>query len=463
MPGARPWKGARLLAVSAEINEKDVQDGLKRVGLKKFWSLDNQLVQFFDFSGIATVRLASLGSILENDDPRYDAYLKALPRFFFATGGGKEFRLYYIVDPGFSTHDLIEALGPADPAAPSWLLVEARSARGYFLPTLVSFVFALLVCTGFPWRKWFGIVFLCIPFVFCLYSGRVDFSVLSLCLCYCLSAFYRAFLRYPYEKKYTIKDFIKIACLENRPKGILFFSIATVGIAVSLGYWAILGASISAILIIPCGLWIESMAQKGASRVFVPLRLRSGRRLGIKRGDLLIDISPALAAVFIMEALFSPLPANKDLLSIPRADRYTSGGESGAGLPSVQDYRYHARFQAEFSRTNIDGSGAERPYIEYAIDDSGVTGEKSYREGSSVDPEFKPSGIEAIMALQGSRSTFSQGSWPGKGDGRADGPIAWTAVAFETALALFMFIRSKKRGAAGYLARMAPKGMERSA
>ncbi|MDZ7793436.1 MAG: hypothetical protein U5P10_06995 [Spirochaetia bacterium] len=101
------WKGYQVALVADTVETSEAHDNsfapsakvkqaLQQAGFRKIFSYEDQEVSFFQYSGISTFPLSSLPEMLEPRDPRYDPYLKALPRYFEGSIDGQPAQVLYM-------------------------------------------------------------------------------------------------------------------------------------------------------------------------------------------------------------------------------------------------------------------------------------------------------------------------------------------------------------------------------
>ena|GEM_PF-3314085 len=106
------WKGYQVALVADTVNTTEAKDTsptpitkvkqtLQQAGFYRILSYEDQDVDFFQYSGMNTFPLSALPELLEPQDPRYDPYMKALPRYFEGSINGQSAQVLYMQrDPG---------------------------------------------------------------------------------------------------------------------------------------------------------------------------------------------------------------------------------------------------------------------------------------------------------------------------------------------------------------------------
>jgi hypothetical protein len=100
--GLSPWKGYRVLLVDAAVPEAEVLSSLRGVGIGKVISESTEPVLISDWAHPQTMSLAAARASLVPGDPRLDAYLQRLGRWFEARSSGAAYRAYYIATESFA-------------------------------------------------------------------------------------------------------------------------------------------------------------------------------------------------------------------------------------------------------------------------------------------------------------------------------------------------------------------------
>jgi len=95
------WQGYQVALVAeahaaSPIPIAEVKQALQQAGFYRILSSEDQEVAIFQYSGISTFPLSALPNMLEPQDPRYDPYLKALPRYFEGSIDGLSARVLYV-------------------------------------------------------------------------------------------------------------------------------------------------------------------------------------------------------------------------------------------------------------------------------------------------------------------------------------------------------------------------------
>ncbi|MCF7914787.1 MAG: hypothetical protein K9L66_06465 [Spirochaetaceae bacterium] len=95
------WKGYQVALVAeapaaSPVPIAEVKQALQHAGFYRILSSEDQEVALFQYSGISTFPLSALSDMLEPQDPRYDPYLKALPRYFEGSIDGHSAQVLYM-------------------------------------------------------------------------------------------------------------------------------------------------------------------------------------------------------------------------------------------------------------------------------------------------------------------------------------------------------------------------------
>lgn len=128
-PSGGVWPGYQILLVNKGIPEADILSALSSAGIQDVISESGQQVHISDFSKLVLVSLPEARqrlSALGPDDPRLDAYLQGLGRWFSTGNGSRSYRIFYIANAyGAGPGRIASALGPYKGA---FLLPEAGAA-----------------------------------------------------------------------------------------------------------------------------------------------------------------------------------------------------------------------------------------------------------------------------------------------------------------------------------------------
>ena len=146
------WRGWRILLVEASEDEARVLESLHAAGFREVLSESLQPFQMTDYSSLVTISLEAARRRLTEGDPRRDSYLERLSGWFHASVAGKDYRVFYIRDPGSSGlgAGVSRALARSQAA---WLLPEQGDTGGNgHLPGLLVILASLVLCLA-AWRK----------------------------------------------------------------------------------------------------------------------------------------------------------------------------------------------------------------------------------------------------------------------------------------------------------------------
>ncbi len=149
------WKGYRVLLVDASLGEADILSSLSKVGLRAVLSESTEPVVVSDWAGLETRTLAEADARLLPGDPRLDAYLQGLSRWFHGSVGGLPYRVYYIKSPPLfdQTARIERGLGawPGRYLLPG-TRVESGSGRSHPLFFFLFVAIILIACMARPAR-----------------------------------------------------------------------------------------------------------------------------------------------------------------------------------------------------------------------------------------------------------------------------------------------------------------------
>jgi len=101
------WQGYQVALVADTLDTSvahtaspvpiaEVKEALQQAGFYRILTSEDQEVALFQYSGISTFPLRALPDMLEPKDPRYDPYLKALPRYFEGSIDGQSAQVLYM-------------------------------------------------------------------------------------------------------------------------------------------------------------------------------------------------------------------------------------------------------------------------------------------------------------------------------------------------------------------------------
>ena len=142
------WKGYRILLVDKTRPESEVLAALRASGIASVLSESNEPFLVSNWNSLDTMSLAEAREVIAPDDPRYDAYLKRMGRWFEARVGGADYRAYYIrIDPSrFSASELEKNVASAlNGYEGKYLMPKAEGRRPSRGREGVYFGFAALV------------------------------------------------------------------------------------------------------------------------------------------------------------------------------------------------------------------------------------------------------------------------------------------------------------------------------
>jgi hypothetical protein len=142
--GGGIWPGYRLLLVESKAPESEVLGRLSGGGLKNILSEANQPVQISNYETVVTMDLPEARNRMTEGDVRRDAYVDGLSRWFKATVGGSEYRVYYL-RAGTSTALEPRIAASLEGLAARWLLPETAAVDGRGLGRALVFGLVLVL------------------------------------------------------------------------------------------------------------------------------------------------------------------------------------------------------------------------------------------------------------------------------------------------------------------------------
>jgi hypothetical protein len=416
-----PWKGARLLAVSALRPETEVLSSLDAAGMSNIVSKSRQGIWFSDFDEWDVVSVAELDRRLIEEDPRRDRYINGIAGFFTARSGERAFNLYYLLGNGSSKSVLEKRIKKALASVDDWLLVEDGSKKGG-MEGFAVWLLLLAVLAFMEPKRCFSVCVSFLPWIGVFLSSWVFILAClpALFFMHCLTLLSKT---YPYEKRYRVSFFFSL--LRNEFGLPLLTCLGASGL---LGF-VLFPISYACCLIAALGLFsFGEMIEKEKKRrsihpLFQPVSIRQSvaiRRIReIRPRTLLFYLGVAL--VLSALALFAPSARGTDqswngLLSFPYPHGYTGQTAAEAKLPNYRDYLEHLDYQAEFLEADLSGAVLSRPFLGFSRKEDGSLKEGDARAFRLNLGEIKRGeGIETILRQAGEKALILNEVWHNNG------------------------------------------------
>ncbi len=409
----RPWRSALVLAVHARANQEAILAELCRVGLREAVGLNSQEAAFTVFDGMESVRLDRLSERLEDGDPRYDAYLKALPGFFFAQAGEEEYRLFYLDEGPLVRRRIKRAMeGAGLEAGPQgWMLVEARSRVSPWLAAsaLVLMILGFLASDRGAGVKSSTIILAWAP---ALLISPIPLAVQASASAFLFTRALVAWSSSPYRKTAGLYGMARHIWGMREGRILAVPAAAAVLVSVMTQNWANLLAWGAAILLSPA--WAAAAdvieGRRRTRPAFVPLPISWRSAETAFRAGRLWFLPSLTLAFFLVDLPAVGGGTGPDLLSMPLARGYTH--ESGEEvLPGYGDYSQHMRFQLNFAQRSLTNPET-RAFMDYRENGLGLL------EGASPRPKVQPKispptiGLERYMRAEAGLTAFVRSNWP---------------------------------------------------
>ncbi len=441
---ARPWKGARLLAVDSNLDEIKVRDCLQKAGIAHVASRGSQEVEISLFDELEEIGLKDISNRLVDADPRWTFYLRGLEGLFSASKGGLSYDLYYLLNEERSSLGLEKSLARSLPADARWELLE-RGLRGSYLRGSILFLMLILSLFFILPQRERSILILSISFYPVFFSDSLSFIAASLPLLFLFILIFRAYIRYPYDKSHIVKSIPLIFLQGGRGRSILLLSILSIPAFFLLPLLSILLVFASSSGFLLSLILRERLRLHGTRhRLFTPIALRPSSYAPAFDGSGLAVflLSSCLALLLIRFFMPSSLQGgSSSLLSFPHPQGYTREDTEAPRLPNYADFEEHLREQAGLPYRDLRSQDA-RDFTDYLQRDDGSLAQSRSRQRPLAKVQGAEIGIELVLKASGDNALIAKGTWEARGSATEAGiGFALSSLGIGSILFLLLGVR----------------------
>ena len=344
------WSGYYTLLVPDRYGEAPVLDRLEAAGFTEVVTESRTTVRVTAFSHLERVPLSELDDRLEAEDPRFDPYMRRLPRYFRAEGIQNGYRLFYLPASGGIVGTAIRLRRAFPEEVEDWFLADFAGVH--------------------RWVAVFGVLAFSVVLTV-LAKGR-RLGTAAICIPWVLGSLSHGGVWPAYAASVSIGGYLLLTSL-TRPKGLI--TVTGVGaillptilvlqldaISPRSGA-AALGATLSVVLLS----WLLSRRRRVGKDhpLFAPLRILP--RSPGEEGRRLRRLLPLLPGLLLLGGTLALLPLGRDIRvpspaplvePVLEADAASAPGtlrelwtvSRGDELPNLSDFFAHVAYQEGFS------------------------------------------------------------------------------------------------------------------
>jgi hypothetical protein len=181
------WKGFYTVLVDRETGLTKTVEKLEKEGVTDLIHEKNSRVRFFSFHSEETVGLSELSERLDPLDPRYDPYMKQLPRFFGASLGMKNYDILYVRSSKPPAAFAIDLMPVQRHLKTTFIYTDIALWRHFILLFLFITVVVLIILYAKQHRVY--IVLISLPWLLALFQGGIPLFLTAVLILFSFSLF----------------------------------------------------------------------------------------------------------------------------------------------------------------------------------------------------------------------------------------------------------------------------------